>query len=95
MAVSVSLTEQFIEVTVAGPYIKNAHLSVTGLTTGGNNTVPHGLTDGKGNAVTPLTVSIEPTSNNNFYEYQPADSTNIYVGVGSGAGTSCTIYVEY
>jgi hypothetical protein len=95
MAVSVSLVEQFIEETVAGPYVKNAKLNVTGFTVSGNNTVPHGLTDGKGNAVTPITVSIEPTSNNNFYEYQAADSTNIYVGVGSGAGTSCNIYVEY
>jgi len=95
MAVSVSLTEQFIEGTVAGPYIKNAKLTVTGLTTGGNNSVPHGLNDGKGNAVTPISVSIEPVSNNNFYEYQAADSTNIYVGVGSGTGTSCNIYVEY
>jgi len=95
MAVSVSLTEEFLEVTVAGPFIKNGKLSVTGLTTGGNNTVPHGLNDGKGNPVTPVTVSIEPTSNNNFYEYQAADATNIYVGVGSGTGTTCNIYVEY
>ena len=95
MAVSVSLTEQFIEETVAGPFIKNAKLSVTGLATAGNNTVPHGLNDGKGNSVTPVTVSIEPTSNNNFFEYQAADSTNIYVGVGSGSGTTCNIYVEY
>jgi len=95
MAVSVSLTEQFIEESLAGPFVKNAKLIVTGLTTGGNNSVPHGLNDGKGNAVTPLSVSIEPSSNNNFYEYQAADSTNIYVGVGSGTGTSCNIYVEY
>jgi hypothetical protein len=95
MAVSVSLVEQFIEETLAGPFVKNAKLIVTGLTTGGNNSVPHGLNDGKGNAVTPLSVSIEPSSNNNFYEYQAADSTNIYVGVGSGTGTSCNIYVEY
>jgi len=79
MAVSVSLVEQFIEETLAGPFVKNAKLIVTGLTTGGNNSVPHGLNDGKGNAVTPLSVSIEPSSNNNFYEYQAADSTNIYV----------------
>ena len=95
MAVSVSLIEQFIEETVAGPFIKNAKLVVTGLTTGANNSVLHGLNDGKGNATTPITVSIEPSSNNNFYEYQAADSTNIYVGVGTGSGTSCNIYVEY
>jgi len=95
MAVSVSLIEQFVEETLAGPFIKNAKLIVTGLATGANNSVPHGLNDGKGNAVTPLTVSIEPSSNNNFYEYQGADSTNVYVGVGSGTGTACNIYVEY
>ena len=95
MAVSVSLTEQFIEESLAGPFVKNAKLTVIGLTAGANNSVPRGLNDVKGNAVTPLTVSIEPSSNNNFYEYQAADSTNIYVGVGSGTGTTCNIYVEY
>jgi hypothetical protein len=95
MAISVSITEQFIEETLAGPYIKNAKLAVSGLAVSSNNTVPHGLTDGKGNSVAPVTVSIEPTSNNNFWEYQAADSSNIYVGVSGGTGTSCNIYVEY
>jgi hypothetical protein len=95
MAISVSITEQFIEETVAGPYIKNAKLTVSGLTASSNNTVPHGLTDGKGNPVTPITVSIEPTSNNNFWEYQAADSSNMYLGLSGGSGTGCNIYVEY
>jgi hypothetical protein len=95
MAISVTPTYQFIEETLTGQYVKNAKLAVTGLTTSANNSVPHGLTDGKGNAVTPITVSLEPTSNNQFWEYQAADSTNIYVGVGSGAGVTVNIYVEY
>jgi hypothetical protein len=95
MAIVVTPTYQFVEESWAGQYIKNAKLVVTGLTVSANNSVPHGLTDGKGNAVTPVTVSLEPTSNNNFWEYQAADSTNIYVGVGSGTGTTTNIYVEY
>jgi hypothetical protein len=95
VAISVTPTYQFIEETITGQYVKNAKLVVTGLTVSTNNTVPHSLTDGKGNAVTPLTVSLEPTSNNQFWEYQAADSTNIYVGVGSGSGTTTNIYVEY
>jgi hypothetical protein len=95
MAISVTPTYIFVEESWAGQYIKNAKLTVTGLAVSSNNSVPHGLTDGKGNAVTPVTVSIEPTSNNNFWEYQAADSTNVYVGVGSGSGTAIQIYVEY
>jgi hypothetical protein len=95
MAISVTPTYQFIEETLTGQFVKNAKLVVTGLTVSSTNNVPHGLTDGKGNAVTPLTVSLEPTSNNNFWEASVADSTNIYVGVGSGTGTTTNIYVEY
>jgi hypothetical protein len=95
MAISVTPTYQFIEETLTGQFVKNAKLVVTGLTVSSTNNVPHGLTDGKGNAVTPLTVSLEPTSNNQFWEASAADSTNIYVGVGSGAGTTMNIYVEY
>jgi hypothetical protein len=40
-------------------------------------------------------VSIEPTSNNNFWEYQAADATNIYIGVSAGTGTTIQIYVTY
>jgi hypothetical protein len=95
MAIVVTPTYQFSDVALPGQILKYGKLAVTGLTTNGNNSVPHGLTDGKGNAVTPLQISIEPTSNNNFWEYQAADSTNIYIGVGTGAGTTITIYVTY
>jgi hypothetical protein len=100
MAIGVAPTYQFIEETVSGQFIKNAKLLVTGITasTGGTqNTIPHGLTDGKGNAVTPITVSIEPTSLPTFFEYQPADATNVYVTATGTAGSAytVTIYVEY
>ena len=95
MAIVVTPTYQFDDVNLAGAILHYAKLTVTGLTASANNSVPHSLTDGKGNAVTPLQVSIEPTSNNNFWEYQAADATNVYVGVGAGAGTSIQIYVTY
>jgi hypothetical protein len=95
MAIVVTPAYQFTDTALPGQYLKYARLTVTGLTTNANNTVPHGLTDGKGNSVTPLQVSIEATSNNNFWEYQAADSTNIYIGVGTGSGTSIQIYVTY
>ena len=95
MSYSMSMVSQFAEDGEAGTRYRYAKLVVTNLSANGVTNVAHGLTDGKGNAVTPITVSIEPTSNNNFYEYQAADNTNIYVGVGSSAGTSCNIYVEY
>jgi hypothetical protein len=95
VAINVTATYQFIDYALAGQYLKYAKLTVTGLTVSSNNTVPHGLTDGKGNSVTPLQVSIEPTSNNNFWEYQAADATNIYIGVSAGTGTTIQIYVTY
>jgi len=95
MAIAVTPTYQFDDVNLQGSILRYAKLTVTGLTTNANNSVPHGLTDGKGNAVTPLQVSIEPTSNNNFWEYQAADSTNIYIGVGTGTGATVQIYVTY
>jgi len=95
MAIVVTPTYQFTDMALAGQFLRYAKLTVTGLTTNANNTVPHGLTDGKGNAVTPLQVSIEPTSNNNFWEYQAADSTNVYVGVSTGTGATVQIYVTY
>jgi hypothetical protein len=95
MAITVTATYQFMDIALPGQILKYARLTVTGLTTNSNNTVPHGLTDGKGNSVTPLQVSLEPTSNNNFWEYQAADATNIYIGVSAGTGTTIQIYVTY
>ena len=95
MAISVTPTYQFLDQAQTGQYLKYAKLTVTGLAVSSTNNVPHGLTDGKGNAVTPIQVDIEPTSNNNFWEASPADSTNVYVGAGSGSGTTVQIYLTY
>lgn len=78
-----------------GAYLRAAKLTVTGLSAGSTNNVPHGLTDNRGNPTTPIEVGIEPTSNQTLWENSAADSTNIYVGAGGGAGTSCQIYVVY
>lgn len=67
--------------------IREAVLQVTGLASG-NNSVPHGLPK------TPRVVNIEPTSTGPFVEYQAPDGTNLYVNAG-GAGTTCSIRVEY
>ena len=95
MAIAITQVSQFLDQAQTGQYLRYGRLDVSGLTVGANNSVPHGLTDGKGNPVKPLQVSIEPTSNNNFWEYQAVDATNIYVGVGSGTGTTISIYVTY
>jgi hypothetical protein len=96
MSYSMSMVSQFAEDGEAGTRYRYAKLVVTGLTANTVTNVAHGLTDGKGNAVTPIQVSIEAKSNSNFYENQAADSTNIYVGVGAATGThACDIYVTY
>lgn len=93
MAVAVTQTNLYFRQTQDGAYIRKAKLAVTGLAAG-NNTAAHGLKDVFGNGVTPLSVELEPTSAGPFNESQPSDSTNIYVNAG-GAGTTCTLYVEY
>ena len=95
MAISVTPTYQFLDQAQSGQYLRYAKLTVTGLTLNAINNVPHGLTDGKGTAVTPMQVSLEPTSNNNFWEASAADATNVYLGVGTGTGTTCQVYVTY
>jgi len=94
MSISVVTTYLYVETDDLGVYRNHARLAVTGLTTSANNSVPHGLTN-YGARVAPLEVGIEPTSNNQFWEYQSPDSTNVYVGVGSGSGTTVQLYVTY
>lgn len=71
-----------------GARVASGKLVITGLAAG-NNTVAHGL------PATPRKVIIEPTSNGPFWEYQAADATNLYLGVGAGGGTAANVYVEY
>jgi hypothetical protein len=101
MSIAVSPVYQFSDVALAGQILHYAKLNVTGITAsaspGTQNTIPHSLTDGKGSAVTPIQVSIEPTSLPTFYEYQAADATNIYVTATgtSGSNYTVTLYVTY
>ncbi len=96
MAVVVTPVYQFFDIAVQGQYLHYAKLVVTGLPASAVTPIAHGLTDGKGNPVTPLQVGLEAKSNSNFYENAAADSTNIYVGVGAAAGTHAVdIYVTY
>jgi len=96
MAVSVTPVFQWFEQVTPGQFLRFAKLAVTGLSANSQTAIAHGLTDGRGNAVTPLQVGLEAKSNSNFYEYQAVDSTNIYVGVGAASGTHAVdIYVTY
>ncbi len=89
MALVVTPSYLFDTQTYVGVPLRRAKLAVAGLTPGQTNNVAHGLPN------TPLAVELEPTSNNNFWESAAADASNIYVGVGTGAGTSALIYVTY
>lgn len=88
MAIGVTPTYQFLEFNNPGSPLRYARLDIAGLAAG-NNTVPHGL------PAKPIIVSIEPTSNNTFWEFQPSDATNLYLGSGSGTGTTMSAYVTY
>jgi len=90
MAVTITPVYQYVEQTNQGAGLRNAKLAVTGLPANGVTSVAHGL------GVAPLIVGLEPRSNSNFWENAPADSTNIYVGVGAASGTHAVdIYLTY
>ena len=96
MAVTIAPVYQFVEETNQGAFLRNAKLAVTGLPANGVTTVPHGLTDARGNGFTPVRVGLEPKSNSNFWENAAADATNVYVGVGAASGTHAVdIYLMY
>ncbi len=87
MAVVVTPVYQYLESTEQGVMLANAKFKVTGLPANQNTAISHGLKDAFGNGKTPLQVGLEPKSNSNFWEYQDADGTNIYIGVGATTGT--------
>jgi hypothetical protein len=81
---------QFVAETWVGTTLRNAKLAVTNLPASSQQEIAHGLPS------TPIIVGLEPRSNSAFYEYQPADATNIYVGVGATSGLHAVdIYVTY
>jgi len=62
-------------------------------------TLAHGLTSESGNPTTPIEVSLDPLSNNNFFFLPQSnnvawDSQNIYVQVGNIAAGTHSLYVE-
>jgi len=90
MAITMTPIYQFVEETWVGTTLRNAKLAVTNLPATSQQAVAHGLPS------TPIIVSLEPKSNSTFWEYQPADATNIYLGVGAASGTHAVdIYVTY
>jgi hypothetical protein len=96
MPVTITPVYQYIETALPGQYLRFAKLQDTGLPANANTPVAHGLTDAYGNPVTPIQVGLEPKSNSVFWEYQNADGTNIYVGVGAASGNHAVdIYLTY
>jgi len=90
MAITMTPIYQFVEETWVGTTLRNAKLAVINLPANSQQAVAHGLPN------TPIIVSLEPKSNSTFWEYQPADATNIYVGIGAASGTHAVdIYVTY
>lgn len=84
-----------INVTLAGtglrqellPYKRAARLTITGLTAGADNVVPHGL------PFTPTGLSLRPSALGLWAETQVPDATNIYITVGGGGAVSGTVDV--
>ncbi len=90
MAITMTPSYQFVEETWVGTTLRNAKLAVTNLPASSQQEIAHGLPS------TPIIVGLEPKSNSTFWEYQPADATNIYVGIGAASGTHAVdIYVTY
>ena len=90
MAYTLTPVYQYLQANENGVLLKNAKLKVSNLPANANTPVAHGL------GFTPLQIGLEPKSNSVFWEYQDADSTNIYVGVGAASGTHAVdIYVIY
>jgi hypothetical protein len=76
-----------------GPYIREAVLTVTGLTAGAANTIIHGLAvNSVGQA--PTVVNYVATTGVPGFQTAPADATNLYYTTGSGQ-TSLIANVEY
>jgi hypothetical protein len=90
MSISVTPSYGLVETSLVGAFINSAQLTLTGLSSGSDNTVPHGLPR------TPVKVTYIPRDGNgNWYETSAADATNLYITSGSSGPTSFIAYVEY
>lgn len=61
---------------------RSGKLTITGLTAGGANTIPHGL------SFTPRRLGLRPSALGLWGETADADATNIYITVGASGATS-------
>ena len=93
MSIAVSQASKGFSQLQTGPYIRQAVLTVTGLSSGTASTIPHGLAI-NGVAVTPRIVDFVATTGAPGFQTAPADSTNLYYTTGSGQ-TSLIANVQY
>jgi len=90
MGIVVTPAFGLLETTDQGPFVASAKLTITGLTSGSPNTIPHGLPK------TPTkVVYVARDGNGNWYETQAADGTNLYITSGSSGPTTFIAYVDY
>lgn len=94
MAVGVTVTPLFNSFTNLGVLLRRMRVDVTGLVAGAN-IIPHGITRPENPAQGALIIGEDPntTSNVIVHRTQPADATNLYYTVDSGAGTTISVYV--
>jgi hypothetical protein len=89
MAISVTANFEDVRLTINGAQIERAALTITGLSPGVANTIPHGLPR------TPYGVpNYQATSGTPGFETAPPDATNLYYTTGAGQ-TSLRVGVEY
>jgi len=88
MAIVVTPTYLSFRQNQTGEYIRRAKLTVTGLTAGAANTIPHGL------PTPPQIVNYVATSGTPGFETSPADGTNLYFTTGTSQ-TSLVAYADY
>jgi hypothetical protein len=93
MSIAVSASYKSFRQLQKGPYIREAVLTITGLTAGAANTIPHGLAiNGVGKI--PRVVNFVATNGVPGFQTSVADATNLYYTTGSGQ-TSVIANVEY
>lgn len=85
---SVVTNELFVFQDCNGVFRRRTRLTVSGLTAGAANVIPHGLKP------TPVEVLYVANSGTPGFETQPADATNRYFTTGAGQ-TSLTAYEVY
>lgn len=92
IAVSINTTGKHTEFSRSGIPLRHMTLTITGLTAGADNTIPHGL------AFTPTGLSYRPakvgTTPGGWSETSSPDATNLYLTVNTNGSTSGQIDVH-